>query len=203
MNAVVQLRRAAGVGALAGKTMVVVDDRPAFVELLVASLSSVCGLKCAGVAGTASEGVDLVTAGRPDIVVIDVQLPDRSGLQAIQQLSAAHPGMLVVAASASSDPVWAAQAAEAGASAYIVKGGPLAEMIDVLTDLRPLKPVVPSCAASSSTARPVVAARHGESEPHRRTVRQHGHLSNGIRSVAVGHRRSLRSLLVRTVKVPA
>jgi DNA-binding NarL/FixJ family response regulator len=125
-------------GPEAGETtLLVVDDHRTFAELLSASLEGLPGIRCLGTASTAREGLRLVADLRPSVVVMDIEMPGMDGLTATRKLRAISPGTAVAVISAHSDGVWIARAARAGASAFIPKGGPLGEMIDLLRAARP------------------------------------------------------------------
>jgi DNA-binding NarL/FixJ family response regulator len=137
-----------------GATILIVDDHRSFADLLSAALDTVPGLRCIGTAATAAEGVAKAVAMRPDIVVMDIQMPKQDGLQATRQIREAAPDTMVAVVTAHRDPDWVSRAAQAGASAFIPKDGSLAEMIDVLRNVRPGKMLVAPGAfrASGSTS---------------------------------------------------
>jgi DNA-binding NarL/FixJ family response regulator len=138
-------------------TVLVVDDHRSFSDLLTAALSSVPGFRCLGTASSAAEGIEMAARLRPDVVVMDIQMPGTDGLAATRRLRQASPGTAVAVATAHSDAEWVARAAQAGASAFIPKGGSLAEMIDLLRGARPGRMVV-APSLSRTTARPTAAA---------------------------------------------
>jgi DNA-binding NarL/FixJ family response regulator len=68
---------------------------------------------------------------------MDIQMPGTDGLAATRQLRLASPRTAVAVVTAHQDGEWVARAARAGASAFISKGSPLAEMIKLLREARP------------------------------------------------------------------
>jgi DNA-binding NarL/FixJ family response regulator len=123
-------------------TILIVDDHRSFADLLSAALDTVPGMRCVGTASAAAEGVAKAAALRPSIVVMDIQMPRQDGLQATRQIREAVPETLVAVVTAHRDPDWVSRAAQAGASAFIPKDGSLAEMIDVLRNVRAGKMLV-------------------------------------------------------------
>jgi len=136
-----------------GSTVLVVDDHHSFAEMLAAALGSVPGLRCVGTAFSASDGVAAAARLQPDIVVMDIQMPGEDGLAATSQIRRVAPAAVVAVVTAYSSPEWVGRAARAGASAFIPKNGSLAEMINVLTQVRAGQMVVaPSTYLMSPTA---------------------------------------------------
>lgn len=102
--------------------VVVVDDHPMFRLGMSALLSSLPGIEVVAEAGTVDESVALVGTAEADVVIMDLQLPDGSGITATERILARHPevGVLVVTMFADDDAVFAAM--RAGARGYLVKG---------------------------------------------------------------------------------
>ncbi len=117
-------------------TILVVDDHRSFADLLSVALNSVSGMRCVGTASSAAEGIALAAQLRPDIAVMDIQMPRQDGLMASRRIREASPDTIVAVVTAHRDPEWVSRAAQAGASAFIPKDGSLDEMIDVLRRVR-------------------------------------------------------------------
>jgi DNA-binding NarL/FixJ family response regulator len=118
-------------------TVLVVDDHRIFADLLAATLATVPGIRCLGTAASAAEGIERAAELSPSVVVMDIQMPGMDGLVATRRLRQASPGTAVAVVTAHADGEWLARAAQAGASAFIPKAGPLAEMITMLKAAKP------------------------------------------------------------------
>ncbi len=101
--------------------VLLVDDHPLFREGLRAILGREAGYAVVGEAGTAAEALRLAAELAPDVVLLDVGLPDAGGIEAIGRLRAlaTPPKVLVVSMHARLDIV--AESMRAGAMGYVVK----------------------------------------------------------------------------------
>lgn len=120
-------------GAVQSRRVVVVDDQRTFSELLALALDVQDDLECVGVALTKADALALVAEERPDVVLMDIQLPDGCGIEATRELKELHPDCDVLILTGRPDASLLARAADAGASGFLVKDHPL-EVI--LTNLR-------------------------------------------------------------------
>jgi DNA-binding NarL/FixJ family response regulator len=73
-----------------------VDDQPPFREAAREVVDATAGFTWAGEAGSGAEAVDLVRAAAPDIVIMDVRMPDMDGIEAARRVTAACPDVAVL-----------------------------------------------------------------------------------------------------------
>jgi len=107
--------------------VLVAEDHPAMAKAVCRLLALDCD-----VVGTIADGSAVLEAARrlqPDVIVIDVNLPNVSGLEACRQVTRANPGTKVIMFSALSDPDVTQRAYEVGASAFLLKGGADASLL--------------------------------------------------------------------------
>lgn len=112
--------------------VLVVDDHPAFRKALTSALNMVEGFEVAGEAGggvAACEGADQL---EPDVILMDLSMPDLSGIDAMKQIHETKPDMPVVILTAHADPGVEREAREAGASGFLAKGIGLDDLVIVL-----------------------------------------------------------------------
>ena len=79
--------------------------------------------------GSIAECLDVVRAETPDVLVIDIGLPDGNGLDAVRELRREHPALGVVVLTMYADDSHLFEALEAGASAFVPKSGPSDKVI--------------------------------------------------------------------------
>ncbi|MEU7786071.1 MULTISPECIES: response regulator transcription factor [unclassified Amycolatopsis] len=104
-----------------GLRVLVVDDHPLFRFGVVTLLGNEPGIEVVGEAASGANAVDAAAALRPDVVVMDLHLPDLSGIQAARHIVTANPdtGVLMLTMADESESVFAAM--RAGARGYLLK----------------------------------------------------------------------------------
>lgn len=110
--------------------LLVVDDEPNIVFSIESCLSAP-GLEVIS-AGTARAGVDLVRDQHPDAVILDVRLPDLSGLEAYDKIRALDPRLPVIMLTAFARPETAIEAMQRGAFEYLLKPVDFARLREVV-----------------------------------------------------------------------
>ena len=107
---------------------VVVDDHPVFRKGLVALLEA-DGIDVAGEAENGLQAIDVVGAVLPDVVLMDLGLPELGGVDATERIVAEHPGIRVVVITLFDDEQSVRAALAAGASGYVVKQAPPEQIV--------------------------------------------------------------------------
>jgi DNA-binding NarL/FixJ family response regulator len=115
----------------AGVRVMVVDDHPMWREGVARDLTE-AGHLVVATSGEGRQAVRVAAAARPDVVVLDLQLPDVSGVEVIHGLRAALPEVRVLMLSASGEPQSVLDAVKAGATGYLVKSAAPAEFLDAV-----------------------------------------------------------------------
>jgi DNA-binding NarL/FixJ family response regulator len=108
-------------------TVALVDDEQLIRVALAQALSS-SGLELVGEAATGEDAIELVVDVRPDVVMVNLQLPGMSGVQAIEQLGLLAPASRVLVLTRS-EQNRVVEAIIAGASGYILKSAPVEAVI--------------------------------------------------------------------------
>src|SRR5262249_48284302 len=100
-----------------------------FRDGLRALISSTDDLELAGEATDGIEGVEAVAAAQPDVVLMDIQMPGRNGIDATRDLATRVPGARVIVLTMFEDDASVFSAMRAGARGYLVKGAGAAEIL--------------------------------------------------------------------------
>jgi DNA-binding NarL/FixJ family response regulator len=116
-------------------TILIVEDHDAVRKALRSWLSGVFPKYNFSEATSGEEAVTLVRAQPPDIVLMDIGLPQMNGLQATRQIKAAALQTQVVILTLHEEEAYRAAAFAAGASAYVLKGKMHAELVPVVEKL--------------------------------------------------------------------
>ena len=113
--------------------VLLVDDHPVFRHGLAALLSALPHLEVVGQGATGHDAVRLAAELRPDVVVMDLNMPELNGVEATRQVTKDDPevGVLVLTMFEDDDSVFAAM--RAGARGYLVKGADSPEVLRAIT----------------------------------------------------------------------
>jgi DNA-binding NarL/FixJ family response regulator len=112
--------------------LVMLEDDNAFAEALTELLEADGRIEVAGRAREGREGVDLVDALQPDVVLTDIALPVMDGVEATREILRRHPGMPVVAMTGWEYEERALEVREAGAVDYVSKSRLGPDLVEVL-----------------------------------------------------------------------
>src|SRR5262249_2021216 len=108
----------------AGKSrrkILIVDDHPIFREGLTQSITREQELEVCGEAEDAAQAMEAVGKLRPDLVIVDITLPGKSGLELIKDLRSLYPSLLILAVSMHDESLYASRILRAGARGYVMK----------------------------------------------------------------------------------
>jgi DNA-binding NarL/FixJ family response regulator len=131
--------------------ILLVDDHPLFLDGVRAALMGHPDLDVVGTAEDLVTALERAAVLRPDVVLMDLNLPDGSGIDATRELLALHPSIRVLVMTMSADDDAVVAAMRAGARGYVVKG---VGRLDLLHAVR-------TVAAGGAVFSPTVADRLG------------------------------------------
>jgi len=110
--------------------ILVVDDHPVVRSGLVGLLGVEEGLDVVGEAADGDEALALVARHAPDVVLMDLRMPRRDGVSATAEITARHPATRVLVLTTYDTDADIVRAVEAGATGYLLKDTPRAQLIE-------------------------------------------------------------------------
>jgi len=112
--------------------ILIADDHAVVRQGLCSLLGQEPGMTVVGEVADGRSAVRLSTELTPDVVIMDITMPDMNGIEATHQIKTTSPGIKVVALSIHSDRRMVARMLAAGASAYLTKDSPFEELTRAL-----------------------------------------------------------------------
>ena len=109
-------------------TVLIVDDHPVFRDGLAGLLATVPDVSLTGSVGNAAEALAIVTENAPDVVLMDLNLPGTSGVEATRLVLQAAPSTAVLVVTMVDDDDSVLAAMRAGARGYVLKGATAGEI---------------------------------------------------------------------------
>lgn len=179
--------------------VILVDDHRIVREGLSSMLRTRAELRIVGEAGTGREAIDLIVQLQPDIVLLDLEMPDLDGIQVLDQMRQLAPNVRTIVLTAYGSDERILEAVRMGAKGYLLKDAGLQEVIRAVNIV----------AKGGSLLEPMVAERllhsvghllRGETVDHRLTERERDILrliAQGLSNKTIGERLHLAE---RTVK---
>jgi DNA-binding NarL/FixJ family response regulator len=116
----------------AGKRVLIVEDHRMMREGLRSLLEEKLGYECVAEASDGYEAVRYAEEFLPDLVIMDIVLPNLNGMEATRQIKSQHPEIEVVVLSMHATRIYILQALQAGASAYLLKDSALEDFAAAL-----------------------------------------------------------------------
>ena len=114
--------------------MLIADDHRLFAEALAAILATDGRFEVVGQAHDGEKAVELATAQRPDVVLMDISMPKLDGVEAARRIKTTRRSASVLMLTGSSSSADVARAREAGAAGYVTKDRIASELIDSIVE---------------------------------------------------------------------
>ena len=172
--------------------VLIVDDHPMTREGLAQLIGNEPDMIVCAEAATAADALTAAVKTKPDLVLADFTLPDKSGIELIKDLHAVRPGLPVLVISMHEESLYAERALKAGAAGYIMKvagGGKLMEAIrQVLAGEVHVSAKMSAHILKSLTARPVPGAGSSVGLLSDREFEIFGLIAQGIATRDIGGR---------------
>jgi two-component system, NarL family, response regulator NreC len=161
--------------------VLIVDDHAVFRAGLRMLIDAEPDLEAVGEAGNARDAVFQARALKPDVILMDVTMPDQSGLDVVPTLLHERPETKVLVLSMEDDPQYVRQAFSAGASGYILKEAADTEVVAAIRDVAQGGSYVHPTLGAKLVAAENAEARRVEDDPL--SEREH----EVLRLLALGH----------------
>jgi DNA-binding NarL/FixJ family response regulator len=120
-----------------------VDDHPLFRSGIRYLIETRDDMILVGMASTGAEGIQLARTHRPDMILMDLRLPDMSGITATAAIREEHPGCRILMLTTFEGDVEVQRALAAGASAYVLKSSSPEELLNAIQHVHTGKKYLP------------------------------------------------------------
>jgi DNA-binding NarL/FixJ family response regulator len=120
-----------------------VDDHPILRKGLTALVNAEPDLKLVAEAANGKEAIEAFRSQRPDVTLMDLQMPGLDGIQAIEAIRAEFPDARIIVLTTYSGDTQVVHALKAGARAYVLKGHVLDELLDTIRAVHAGKKRIP------------------------------------------------------------
>jgi DNA-binding NarL/FixJ family response regulator len=175
--------------------VLLVDDHPVVREGLRGMIDAEHDLTVVGEAGSGAEAIALAESLRPDVILMDLRMPDVDGVTATERILAALPRTRIVVVTTYESDSDILRAVEAGAAGYLLKDASRAELAEAVRD----------AARGKTVLAPTVADRlvHFVRQPtsaalSTREVEVLGHVAKGKSNAEIGRELHISEATVKT-----
>jgi DNA-binding NarL/FixJ family response regulator len=168
--------------------VLVVDDHGTFGELLTGAIDRESDLVSVGHATTGAGAVAMFAEFRPDVVLMDLRLPDIDGFAAASQIVAMSPEARVIILTAYPTATAVANAAASGVCGFLAKDGQLADLLNTLRTARPGSLAVDPALVTRLIDQPRPASRELARPLSQRELAVLVHLADGRDVTSIAHR---------------
>jgi DNA-binding NarL/FixJ family response regulator len=124
--------------------ILVVDDHPMLREGIAAAIARQPDMILVGEAVNGREAIDSFRTTRPDVTLMDLQMPEMNGVEAISAIRADFPVARIIVLTTYKGDVQALRALKAGASGYLLKSALRKEMMDAIRTVFAGRPSIPA-----------------------------------------------------------
>lgn len=114
----------------------IVDDHQLIIEGIVSFLQKEKHIKVAGYATSASACIDYFKTNTADVILMDINLPDMSGLELCKAIKSDYPGIAVIVLSTLNQGSYITQIIENGASGYLLKNADKEEILEAIATVQ-------------------------------------------------------------------
>ena len=157
-----------------------VDDHPLFREGIAAVINSQSDMSLVGTASKGGEAIELFRTLRPDVLLLDLRLPDLGGIDVMIAIRSEFPDARAIVLTTFAGDVDVERALKAGARGYLLKSMPSQQMLDTIRQVHSGKKVIPAEIAAR------LAEHLGEEALSQRELEVLQHVAAGNRNRDIG-----------------
>lgn len=185
----------------------IVEDDLGFRSALASALLAAPDMKLAGTAGTQAEGIALLQGPPVDVLLVDLGLPDGSGIAVIRAAARQWPSCSIMVSTNFGDETHVMRSIEAGAAGYLLKESSQAKIVDEIRSLAsggsPISPIIARqvLARFRQDAAPISGAEPAADEPQLLSAREKevlDFITKGFTAVEIAKLMGLSHFTVRT-----
>lgn len=114
----------------------IVDDEEGIRESLATLINGAEGFHCVSTHGSAEEAIKEIPLKKPDVVLMDINLPNMSGIECVRKLKAAAPEIQILMLTMYEDSDQIFNSLTAGASGYLLKRTPHEKLLEAIEEVR-------------------------------------------------------------------
>ena len=134
--------------------VLIVEDQQVLASALEIAIGTQPDMDCVGTAATVDDALTQIAERRPDVVLMDIQLPGTDGIEGTRRIKAVDPDVSILILTAGATPVRLAAAAAAGATGFLAKDGPFGDVLAAIRNPMPGKMVIEGSLTAQVPAAP-------------------------------------------------
>jgi DNA-binding NarL/FixJ family response regulator len=150
----------------------IVEDNHQLRDSVAALIGGSPGFRCASTHGSTEEALRDLPGSRPDVVLMDINLPGKNGIECVRRLKEKQPALPIVMFTVYEQSEQVFEALRAGACGYLLKATPPAELLEALTEVHRGGSPMSTAIARKVVASFHAAARHPAPETEALTARE-------------------------------
>ncbi len=178
--------------------VLVVDDHPVVRSGLIGMLSVTDDITVVGEAGDGSEALALVESTRPDVVLMDLRMPRTDGVTATGAIASGYPETRVLVLTTYDTDTDILHAVEAGATGYLLKDTPHAELLDGIRAAARGETVLAPPVAARLMSRLRTPAQTAVAQPSPRELQVLAAVARGLSNAEIGRELYIGEATVKT-----
>ena len=174
--------------------VLIVEDQQVLASALEIAIGTQPDMDCVGTAATVDDALTQIAERRPDVVLMDIQLPGTDGIEGTRRIKAVDRDVSILILTAGATPVRLAAAAAAGATGFLAKDGPFGDVLAAIRNPMPGKMVIegsltaPAPAAPTAPTPPTAPAAQDASRLTAREQEVLGLMGEGLDPSAIAER---------------